>query len=240
MSIEKTARRELLLSTGHACVNGHIPIINLLLKVPGVEINPIALSTTAGCQGTAFWFACQLGRTAVIRRLLKVKGIEFNKPDKYGATPLYMASQLNFVPIVDLLLKMDGIDVNYPMAGLVLGSGGERTSSSPLFVASERGLTSVVDLLLKHKNLDVNQTNEYNATPLLRACINGHVKVVRLLVQHPNIDLNATISLAPDTTPLSWAKARKHKKVVQILKSVGARRGAPPPACSSLLHAVFK
>ena len=210
-----------------ACENGHIPIINLLLKVPGIEINPIACDGVNGGQASAFWFACLLGRTAVIRRLLKVKGIDFNRPDKYGSTPLHIASQNNFVPIVDLLLKMDGIDVNYPMLSKMNGNG-DRTSVSPLFVASERGLTSVVDLLLKHKNIDVNQTNEYNVTPLFRACINGHVEVVRLLVKHPNIDLNATISLAPDTTPLSVAMARKHKKVVKILKSVGARGGAPP------------
>ncbi|KAH3767630.1 hypothetical protein Pelo_502 [Pelomyxa schiedti] len=81
-----------------ACANQFLPVVSVLLRVPGIDVNtsnPLAV-------------ACERGNIQIVRLLLAHKNIKVNNADADGKTPLYTAAKKGLTEIVALLLSMGG------------------------------------------------------------------------------------------------------------------------------------
>ena len=118
----------------HAARNGNTAIVELLLAVPGIDLN--ALDNEYGW--TALTGAASDGNTAIVELLLAA-GADVNAKDRYGATALMKAASRGHTAIVELLLAVPGIDVNVVDKPPPAGNG-----YTALIAAARRGHTAVV------------------------------------------------------------------------------------------------
>ena len=86
-----------------ASQNGHKEIVQLLLAVPGININS-AMNHGA----TPLFIASQNGHKEIVLLLLAVAGINVNAATNNGATPLYIAAERGHKEIVQLLVELGG------------------------------------------------------------------------------------------------------------------------------------
>ncbi|EQD24655.1 MAG: ankyrin [Leptospirillum sp. Group IV 'UBA BS'] len=89
----------------------------------------------------------------------------------------------------------------------------DRNGKSLLFMAASRGETRMVRLLL-HYGASPDYPDISGKTPLYQAASNGYSEIVRLLLAH-GADPNRRDG---EGSPLEWAIANKHEKIVEILK----------------------
>ncbi|MCL4485338.1 MAG: ankyrin repeat domain-containing protein [Nitrospirae bacterium] len=89
----------------------------------------------------------------------------------------------------------------------------DRNGKSLLFMAASRGETRMVRLLL-HYGASPDHPDISGKTPLYQAASNGYTEIVRLLLAH-GADPNRRDG---EGSPLEWAIANKHEKIVEILK----------------------
>lgn len=183
---------------------------------------------------------------AYITDILKQDPNYLELRDKQGRTPLMLATQTNKIKVAETLIKA-GADVNakdgmqdtpYLLAGaqgyneileLTLAHGANikdtnRYGGTAIIPAAEKGHLETVKILL-NAGLDPNQINNLGWTALMEAVILGnssarYVEIVKTLIDggaDPNI---------PDkrgTTPLTHAKNRNDKAMIELLQSKGAK-----------------
>lgn len=89
----------------------------------------------------------------------------------------------------------------------------DRNGASLLRIAASRGETRMVRLLL-HYGASPDLPDISGKTPLYQASSDGYSEIVRLLIEH-GADPNHTDG---EGSPLEWAVANKHRKIVEILK----------------------
>ena len=114
----------------HAAASGNTAIVELLLAVPGIDLN--ALDNERGW--TALIGAAGRIRPApaLIRRLLE-EGADVNAKDRYGGTALMSAARQGNTAIVQMLLDA-GADINAK----------SKSGYTALMKAAEKGHTAVV------------------------------------------------------------------------------------------------
>ena len=173
-----------------AAVNGHIEIIQLLLKY-GANINQgYHGKGLAGLEGeTALSYAIiswvwytQSGEKKEAEKLIPVfkflinHGIDLKHKDQYGLTYLMIASREGIFPLVKLLI-LKGMDVNEK----------SQNGKTALIFASMRGHYKIVKFLLEHgadPNVKVFKGENKGYTALKFAKEKGYKDIVKLLKQY--------------------------------------------------------
>ena len=186
-----------------ACQNGHVRVVELLLKCPGIEIN-----RPMNGGATSLYIACERGRVRVVELLLQRPVIEINRANNDGATSLMVACQQGHVRVVELLLKKrPDIAINRAM----------NDGSTPFFIACQNGQVRVVELLLKKRpDIAINRAMNDGETPFGAASRHGHIRVVELLLQ-PQHHAEIHRAMKNGETPLYTACRNGHLRVVKLL-----------------------
>ena len=87
-----------------ACLNGHLPVVNLLLRLKGERA--VNANQRSNLGNTAFILACQDGHLKVVQRLLELKGdraINVNEKDKWGKTGLDIAIEKGHTEVAETI-----------------------------------------------------------------------------------------------------------------------------------------
>lgn len=187
-----------------------VPLVEMLLKHPGIDVNardnhsctPLSRAASSGCVGVVKAFL-QPGR-----------GVDVDAKNANGCTPLALAAarpryMSDAVPILKILLKHDGVHVNER----------SNTGRTPLSLAACSGVPGKVKALLEQgAGADVNAKDKGGRTPLSWAAARESrdkeadfaamdnseaVIVVKMLLEHGGVDVDSKDN--DGRTPLSWA-----------------------------------
>ncbi|KAN0074395.1 Ankyrin repeat-containing domain protein [Elaphomyces granulatus] len=161
-----------------AAKKGHVPIVELLLKVFN-NIDPNYLWGAAN----GVEIATLQGYVPIVELLLKLHDINPNfRGGSLQAAPLHLAAKEGHSTIVKLLLAVPNIDPD--VRDIV-------HDCTPLIYACKKGHVSIVQQLLARNDVDVNARGSYDEdTPLKKACEEGHVEIINLLLAKEGIDIN--------------------------------------------------
>jgi ankyrin repeat protein len=207
-----------------AARRGHVPIVELLLKFHGNNINPnYLLGSGNGVESfiqqkayyqdlnpilNALQVAALQGHVPIVELLLKLHDINPNfRGGSLKAAPLHLATQKGHSAIVELLLAVPKIDPDV-----------RERDCTPLIYACQKGHVSIVQQLLARNDVDVNARGShygsgYRCTPLIIACKKGHVEIINLLLAKDGVDIN----LAYTETPFIAAARMGLMEVVESL-----------------------
>jgi ankyrin repeat protein/beta-lactamase regulating signal transducer with metallopeptidase domain len=203
------------LSTLHvAAGKGHKDIAELLIT-RGADVNEKAKFDDWKHGGwTPLYFAIWQGHSDVAE-LLVAKGADVNVKDERNLMPLHLAlygwpiDLAELLIVAELLIARDA-DVN------AKGTWGQ----TPLHIAAGKGYTDIIRMLLdKGANPNVKE-NERGKTPLHEAAKNGQKAVAELLISK-DVDVNA--KTRDGKTPMSLAKEKRHKEIIELLRKHGAK-----------------
>ncbi len=215
-----------------AAEQGHVQLVNLLVEVPGIDINA---GNVYGL--TPLHFGVRAQAHAVVRTLLD-EGAQLDPQ----ATDLYMATRDGDLPMVVLLLGA-GADVNFyrvgrdrPLRAAVLGGhealaralldAGARVNDpsgfneTALHGVAHQGNVAMVRLLLGVEGIDVNVLTHYERTPLHLAAMEGHEAVVLELLGFEGVRVDV-IDRGGETA-LHHAAAGGYEGMVRGLLDAGA------------------
>ncbi|KAN0074399.1 Ankyrin repeat-containing domain protein [Elaphomyces granulatus] len=206
-----------------AAMQGHVPIVELLLKVHGINPN----FEGGRLQAAPLLLAADKGHSAIVELLLAVVNInpDVRGGDGHGHTPLISACHMGHVSIVQQLLARTDVDFNctgnyhgfcgtplitacrerHPeIIKLLLAKDGIEINlvhgSTPLVIAAERGLVEVMEILVRDNNLNPNIADEDGDYALGEAAYEGYIDAMKLLLTRPDVDPN--IAGPNGTTPL--------------------------------------
>ena len=161
---------------------GHLPVVELLLVAPGIDVNQESARTTP------LQTAIQRDNDEIALRLLAVPTIDVNKaPDGYA--PILMAAMSDAkLPILEQILSKPDVNVNVKNI---------RGDASALCNAIRSKQYRTIERLLMHPAIDVNNTFDFGGgdfTPLMLAVDSPDERIVNLLLAHPKIDIHYTNS----------------------------------------------
>ena len=139
------------------------------------------------------------GDLEIVKSLIS-KGADVNAKDERENTPLCYAVKSGKMEVVQLLVE-SGADVN------AMG----KNDRPPLYMAVEEDNIAIAKYLIAH-GADVNAGD--NWTALQQAPYSSSVEMVKLLISK-GADVNAKTDRGQ--TPLSLAKERGHKQIVELL-----------------------
>ena len=216
-----------------ASLNGHTPIVKLLLK-EGAKVNAqterphYAQKIHGFPYATAIQLAVLNGHSEVVDLLL-MNGASIDQINSHGLQPLLYAPNAE---IVGLLLRK-GADVNakvpdhYCKEYKIFWDGSEyqmvpthaAAGETRLMSAASNGDSDIVKLLCD-QGASTDVIDGQGQTALHKACIAGHVETVRVLLAHTcqqinNKDLRFM-------TPLDYAVKYRHLDVGYVLLHAGA------------------
>ncbi|KAH3761631.1 26S proteasome non-ATPase regulatory subunit 10 [Pelomyxa schiedti] len=133
---------------------GHVPIVQMLLRVPDIGVN------TPNNQGnTALQYACSKGHVEIVQKLLAA-GAKPSIRDRYGNTSLHRASSSGHLAVVDLLLSCRGINVDSK----------NQNGETPLHVAVSMRHKDIA-MRLVAAGASPNEPDSDNTTPLISASL---------------------------------------------------------------------
>jgi len=137
---------------------------------------------------------------------------DVNKRAVDGSTPLQWAVYEGNVAEVQRLIKAGA---NVSLAN--------NYGATPMSLAAEAGNTEIIKMLLQ-AGADVESANADGQTALLAVSRTGNVEAAKLLVDRgAKVDAKETFG---GQTPLMWASARRHPKMMEYLISKGANVNA--------------
>ncbi|KAN0066653.1 Ankyrin repeat-containing domain protein [Elaphomyces granulatus] len=122
-----------------AAKRGHVPIVEVLLKLDAIDPNFGDDSTKAA----PLHLAAKEGHSAVVELLLAAVNIKPDARDSFYYTPLVYACREGHVSIVQQLLYQNDADCN-------------ACGSAPLLEACLTGHKEIIDLLLNKDGIDIN------------------------------------------------------------------------------------
>ena len=178
----------------NACALGITELVDILLSVPGINVNIRRDKETPLC------YAVSAGHDDIVQKLIS-SGADVN-----AGNPLWTACNAENIGIVKLLLSVEGIDIN---------------KGAALAIAAGRGNLPIVKLLLEFPGIDVNKVDDSQLTALQRAAIKGNKEIVQLLLKVPGIKVNKVNRKG--LSALQMAQNKGHDEVVQLLKAAGAK-----------------
>ncbi|PLB35336.1 ankyrin repeat domain-containing protein [Aspergillus candidus] len=194
---------------GHATVLGYTKVVELLLKAPGIVIEPEESSLA-----TPLSLAAERGYRGIVRLLLPLAHqtdatgtplVDINARSHRSRTPLIRATLTGKSKVVQLLLEHDLIDVN----------ARDRNGRTALSHAAQMGYLTIMRLLLARPDIDVRENNSRRRTPLAHAAARGLFKTCRMLLEHPDIEPHARDSTG--RTPLIHAVQSGSVQVFRLL-----------------------
>jgi ankyrin repeat protein len=164
-----------------AAERGHVPIVELLLKVHDVNPNFVG----GWLQAAPLLLAAERGHSVIVKLLLAVASINADVGDvrDQGCTPLIHACKKGHVSIVEQLLARH--DVNFNARGAF--------TSTPLIAACRRNRVEIIKLLFtKRGSLDPTIVDMAGNDALRSAASYGYVDIMKLLLDHPDVDPNSS------------------------------------------------
>ncbi|KAN0066670.1 Ankyrin repeat-containing domain protein [Elaphomyces granulatus] len=169
-----------------ATAKEHVPIVELLLKVEGINPNFYSASFEAPLYAESLeaplLIAARRGNSAIVELLLAKVNIDPDVRDHgHTVSPLLYACLGGHVSIVRELLARDNVDINCK------GRGAHNWT--PLTAACYERNTEIISLLLTKDGIDVNESSDYG-TPLMIAVKMDHVEVVKSLLVRADVDPN--------------------------------------------------
>jgi len=186
--------------------------------------------------------AARHGDIASVQALLD-KGADVNARDERGCTALMWASMFGYREVAQALLDK-GADVGYTLksasqnghleivkALLMKGADVRRDGGESLIRASENGHLDIVKMLLA-AGVDVSSPcrdggeSLNGGESLIRASVNGHLEIVKVLLDQ-GVYVNTRGRFDRWQTPLLWAAANGHVKVVEFLRAKGGETFIP-------------
>lgn len=226
--------------------NGHIDIVNLLIRKKADINMPYILDTT-----TPLHIASENGHLDVVKSLIAAKA-NINALNYQNATPFYLACTEGHFEIMELLIAT-GTDVNIfgnqfgPLLNMASGKNDVELvkflitghadinkhgilKQTPLNIASRIGHIEVADLLIA-AGADTKALDSSGETSLYVACQAGNIEIVKTLIA-----AGAAINDPTDKGffSLHIAAAEGHHEVVELLIAAGAGvdtasvEGVPP------------
>jgi ankyrin repeat protein len=201
-----------------ATKNGHLPVIELLLK-RGADVN----ITSYGA--TPLFFA----KDVEIAKVLIQAGANIETEGWEGWCPLFEIVYRGYDEVVNLLIE-NGVNVNRK-----LGEDNEDfvKGATALIIAAQQGHTECVRLLCdKVDNIDHTDRKGWSA--LMHASYEGHEEVVKVLISRGadinKVDLEGKSSL--------WLATAYHHDVVKVLLEHNADYNITDnTGCSPLMRA---
>ncbi|KAN0074169.1 Ankyrin repeat-containing domain protein [Elaphomyces granulatus] len=192
-----------------AAQQGHVPIVELLLKVDGIDPN----FEGGELQAAPLILAAEEGHSAIVELLLAAVNIDANVRNKhFDCTPLMYACRKGHISIVQQLLARTDVDFNargsYGTPLIAACGGGHpkiinlllakdsieinlaHAGTTPFIAAARMGLVEVVESLLAREKFDPNVVTEFGECALEDAAGRGDVNVMKLLLNRPDVDPN--------------------------------------------------
>ncbi len=206
----------------------NVPMIELLLKVPGVDTN-----VTDQCGNGLILLAIWTNDLAVFEKVLTAPGINVNHKNNKGHSPFFAImndDDLDKIAFLRALLNAPGVDVNIR----------NKYNSTPLIYAVDARLIDEIKILLNNPGVDVNLQNARGQTALIEAVHNSipvlttdNLKMVETLLSNPNINVN--IADNNGITALALARntqdtAQSHAVRALIIKMLMEHGAEEPPA----------
>ena len=178
---------------------GHAECLQLLVNIPGVEVN---VRNEVG--HTPLHLAAEYGRLSCVRVLLET-GVRLNGRTFGGMTPLNSAVTHGHLDVVRTLLAQTCIDVNQAC----------QRGVSPLLQAARGGHLEILRLLLATPGIEVNAKDVFGWTALNSAATGGHLQCVEALLQAAGIRVNEPCDNG--WAPLNGSAHRGHCEVLRVL-----------------------
>ncbi|KAN0066668.1 Ankyrin repeat-containing domain protein [Elaphomyces granulatus] len=182
---------------------GHVPIVELLLKVEGINPN-----FHSGSLQAPLLIAARRGNSAIVELLLTKDGIDVNESDDHG-TPLMVAVKNDHVEVVKSLLARADVDPNIIIpnrCGRTLLCDAVSSYRHPWLIIGGNCRFEPLEIskiLLERDDIDVNVRDDKGRTALSWACINGCLELVDLILKKDNVDPNVRDNTG--CTPLTEA-----------------------------------
>ena len=131
-----------------ACINGHLAILEILIKDIRLKIN-----SKDNDGNTGFHYACKNGHLAIVDFLIKDAqpaslSLEINSKNKYSWTPFHLACLYGHLAIVDFLMKDAHLKIN----------SRNNYGWTPFHFACNYGINEIISLFL---NSNIQSTQEY-------------------------------------------------------------------------------
>ncbi|KAN0074329.1 Ankyrin repeat-containing domain protein [Elaphomyces granulatus] len=162
-----------------AARRGHVHIVELLLKVHGIDPN----FQGSLLRAAPLHLAAKNGHSAIVELLLAMANINPDVRDARGRrrdfTPLMYACWQGHISIVQQLLARNDVDFN----------ARGRHYGTPLVLACLRGHLEIINLLLAKDSIKINLTDGIT-TPFIAAARMGLMEVVESLLARANFDPN--------------------------------------------------
>jgi ankyrin repeat protein len=184
-----------------AARRGHVPIVELLLKVHGIDPN-----FQGGFQGSSLE-ASPL-QLAVEELRLDMANINLDVSDVGGRhrrdfTPLMYACWQGHISIVQQLLARNDVDFN--------ARGHHR--GTPLILACRRGHLEIINLLLAKDSININLADRAMECALEVAVSRGDIDAIKLLLDHPDADHLSVHGPWTDSESDWWFEVRDQDEV---------------------------
>lgn len=180
-----------------AALQGHIAVVELLLRQPDVDVN-----ITSGRLGyTALHLAASEGNHTMVKVLLAKDAIDIDRPSSFAYTPLCLAAAHEHQETVSLLLasgaEVDALDPDstplmdacsrdsLAMARLLIDAGADLDadgrSGGALSCAIANRNEGITTLLID-SGVNIGGRGHWRRTPICEASHGGHHRVVSLLL----------------------------------------------------------
>ncbi|MDP6353429.1 MAG: ankyrin repeat domain-containing protein [Alphaproteobacteria bacterium] len=197
------------------------PIPDRLLRfLAGAALGLLLAGAALADDGQRLLDAARDGDTATVALLLD-QGVDVESPDIGGWTPLVWAAAYLHVDTVRVLIE-SGADLE------AIGRAGKNSGTALMWAAKKRGSRDLVELLLD-SGAEVDGVDQYGRTALMMAARHGQLSSIRLLIAR-GADINAVNTLPTSRTALETAKKYQSRRVVRMLRELGAKDWDDLPA----------
>lgn len=138
------------------------------------------------------------------------------RPNRDGASPLFLASEKGHAEIVRFLLQK--LSTQGSMCVFVSLKNGDKIPLTCLHIAAARGHHKVIQEILNLRELVSIQEAPKKRTPLHYAVAHGHVEAVRTLLKDWGIRKQAITPDEDGCTPLKLAVMHPNKEILDLFK----------------------
>ena len=179
----------------HACANGNLEVVQLLL-----DKNITFSANSVG--STPLHYACEKGHFDIAKLLIKSVGLQIYAIDTLERSALHDAAIYGHFKIVKLLAE-NGLNIN----------ADDDDGKTPLHHSCLEGKLGVVRYLLS-KGADVNALCFEGNTALHYATEQGHFKIVKTLLETNGINTQVQNELC--NTPRNLAEVHKDSNILKL------------------------